>query len=497
MRRAAVVAAVLAVGCINGRFRPGAQLPARTLERHAADLGGLVAKELAAGRTARAFFVLEAEKTRPYAGARFIAGKYGGDLGDLRPLFATVFRAPEDMVASRGLRLTRDNAPVNERASLTAEADDLYWRHLRAAEKSLGDFSKQYGRNTFATVTSVEASILFAPDEVFISYFVHGDEVVAFALTGGKLASHRLSASARDIARANAALMAVLSVPPESPDDDRWKAPAAKLYELVLAPIPEAAEAKVLYISPDGPLSNVAFDVLVDATGQPLIERGRVTYLHSATVYRYLLQRPLLDASPQFLAIGNPVYPAGVPDLPAAAREAETLALVFDGGRAMIGADATEQAVVAQLAEHNILHFATHGVLLGTELPGASSIMLTANDGDDGFLSAAELVNIDLTHTYLAVLSACQTSVTSGGGGSSDLSSIAGAFMIAGAPTVVGSLWNVSDASTTRLMLAFYGEFLTAGAGEAMARAKRAMRKDPRFAHPYYWAAFLLYGWDK
>jgi CHAT domain-containing protein len=69
--------------------------------------------------------------------------------------------------------------------------------------------------------------------------------------------------------------------------------------------------------------------------------------------------------------------------------------------------------------------------------------------------------------------------------------------MIAGAPTVLGSLWNVSDASTTRLMLDFYSEFLTTGAGEALARAKRKMRADARYRHPYYWAAFALYGWDK
>jgi len=69
------------------------------------------------------------------------------------------------------------------------------------------------------------------------------------------------------------------------------------------------------------------------------------------------------------------------------------------------------------------------------------------------------------------------------------------ALVLAGAESQVVSLWNTNDASTRELMRAFYGELARGtGRAEALRRAKLQMLRQPRFAHPYYWAAFIPAG---
>jgi CHAT domain-containing protein len=75
--------------------------------------------------------------------------------------------------------------------------------------------------------------------------------------------------------------------------------------------------------------------------------------------------------------------------------------------------------------------------------------------------------------------------------------SLTSAFFVTGAPSVIGSLWQVEDQPTTLLMLGFYRRFLDLGAAEALRQAMLDVRRDLRFAHPFYWAVFSLYGWDK
>ncbi len=99
----------------------------------------------------------------------------------------------------------------------------------------------------------------------------------------------------------------------------------------------------------------------------------------------------------------------------------------------------------------------------------------------------------------LVVLSACETSrgkVVRGEG----ILGLTRAFMYAGSPRVICSLWKVDDAATAALMTAFYD--LVRGAegrpplptAEALRRAQAAVRAEPRWRHPYYWAAWVLWG---
>jgi CHAT domain-containing protein len=112
----------------------------------------------------------------------------------------------------------------------------------------------------------------------------------------------------------------------------------------------------------------------------------------------------------------------------------------------------------------------------------------------DGFFRAHEVFNLKLS-ADVVTLSACQTGLGKEIRGEG-LVGLTRGFMYAGAPRVVVSLWSVSDEGTAELMARFYEQMLKEGKRPAAAlqAAQIDMLKDPKFASPFYWAAFTLQG---
>ena len=109
-------------------------------------------------------------------------------------------------------------------------------------------------------------------------------------------------------------------------------------------------------------------------------------------------------------------------------------------------------------------------------------------------MSVRELAGWDWWGTQLVVLSACETGVGAVPSGQG-VYGLRRALVLAGAQSQVVSLWNVSDSSAPELMREFYGELARGtGRAEALRRAKLHLIQQPRFAHPYYWAAFIPAG---
>jgi CHAT domain-containing protein len=125
----------------------------------------------------------------------------------------------------------------------------------------------------------------------------------------------------------------------------------------------------------------------------------------------------------------------------------------------------------------------------------ASGLALAgANEGPTGILTAEEMAGLDWRGTKLVVLSACNTAQgdTPSGDG---VYGMRRALVLAGAETQVITLWNVSDQSGPELMRLFYRALANGTArGEALRQAKRDLSRDPRYAHPYFWAPFVLAG---
>ena len=122
--------------------------------------------------------------------------------------------------------------------------------------------------------------------------------------------------------------------------------------------------------------------------------------------------------------------------------------------------------------------------------------------GEDGILTAEEIVGLDLRNTELVTLSACETGLGAGFfaeiPAGDDFVGLTRAFLQAGSSSVLATLWEVDDRSTVDLMKYFYRRLEEPGAKHdkavALANAQQTLRSSGKYKHPYYWAPFVLVG---
>jgi tetratricopeptide (TPR) repeat protein len=181
------------------------------------------------------------------------------------------------------------------------------------------------------------------------------------------------------------------------------------------------------------------------------------------------------------LVVGNPTG-----DLPHAEAEAEAVAETL-GTAALLGPQATREAVLEGLRTAAVVHLASHAVF-DPAAPLDSAIFL-----HDGALRAHEIIEQRLD-VDLLVLSACETG-RAGAVAGDELAGLAHAFLHAGARSLLVSLWAVSDPATAALMRSFYAA-RSRGLDKAAAlgAAQADLRGRPEHAHPYFWGAFTLVG---
>jgi CHAT domain-containing protein len=150
-------------------------------------------------------------------------------------------------------------------------------------------------------------------------------------------------------------------------------------------------------------------------------------------------------------------------------------------------------AVAAPVAGENPL------VLSGLALSGANHRAAAGEGEDDGILTAEEIASLDLSGVEWAVLSACDTGIGDIRAGEG-VFGLRRAFQVAGAGTLIMSLWSVDDEATRAWMRALYearleGHLDTAEAvRQASLAVLRARRGAGASTHPFYWAAFVAAG---
>ena len=299
--------------------------------------------------------------------------------------------------------------------------------------------------------------------------------------------------------------------------------PAAwrELYDLLIAPIADAlprTPGALLTIVPDGALHHLSFAALQDARGRYLLERYAIHYVPAAAVLQFTEPMRRADSRQgNVLLVADPVLPTlsrldrALPRLPGARDEANAIARLVPRARMtrLTDAAATEPAVRAAAADPHVVHFATHAIVRDDDPLGSFLALGPAPPGAaaDGVLTAAEIYGWKL-HADLVVLSACRSA---GGRVTGDgITAFARAFIYAGTPTLVASLWDVADEPTNRLLPAFYRSWF---AGQSKARALRTAQlqllADLRAGrvvlqtaagpvvlpeHPAFWAGFALIG---
>lgn len=310
----------------------------------------------------------------------------------------------------------------------------------------------------------------------------------------------------------------------------------AQLSKALLTPVASLLGSRRLLVVAQGTLQYVPFSAL-PLPGQPatpLIVANEVVSLPSASTIAFIrrgVQKAhradgtvAVFADPVFSADDpriEPTVTAGTPRarpaavetergaraanlefdrLPSTRREAQAiLSLVSEKDRfSALDFDASLAAATSGvLSRYRFVHLASHGVLNSVH-PELSGIVLSlfdrAGHPQSGILQTPDILNLGL-RADLVVMSACETALGAEVRGEG-LVGLTRAFLYAGSPRVVASLWTVPDLSTAELMARFYRFMLVDGLRPAAAlrRAQVSIWNEGRWARPYYWAAFTLQG---
>jgi len=342
-------------------------------------------------------------------------------------------------------------------------------------------------------------------------------------------------------------------------DESELKMLLSNLKEILIGPFDNMlSKNKELYICPDGQLNLIPFEILCDSSGQYLIEKTEISYLSSGSdliKYRQkdeLQRNALIIADPDFDSINSAInqsYPSSFTtllsntsseDLHSRAStcfnsrffpinqtriEADSIYRLLKSHlnftvHLYTGINAREQSVKDISDDIGVLHLATHGVFCDNQdtdigiisenpLLRSGLIFAGANRNFDnpddpslryenGILTAFEISGLNLSNIELVVLSACKTAMGKVENGEG-VYGLRRSFQMAGAESIIMSLWNVPDTETRKLMTSFYRNWISSKS------KKKALRKSileimdhcrDRYncTHPYIWGSFVLLG---
>ena len=333
-----------------------------------------------------------------------------------------------------------------------------------------------------------------AADTAIFEYAVSEDHTMLFVVTrtgsqAPRITTRRIEISQKDLAAAVDAFVTQLRS-----RDFNYHTAARRLFRLLIAPANGLVARQTQFcIVPDDVLWRLPFQVLEELPNEPLLIRRAISYAPSISVLESMLRSKRAAGRPRsVLAVGDPERP-GKPAPADSAQEIRSIAKVYPDAQVLLGKRASESVFKRQAAGRDVLHFAVHGNL-DSESPMYSSLQLSTQDrSEDGNLEAREVAQMHLD-ARVAVLSACEL----GGGRIYEGEGIIGmswAFLVAGCPTTVVSQWQADSRATARLMVDFH-RALAAGASPAFAlrQAALALRRDPDYFHPFYWASFETVG---
>ncbi|MCS7028993.1 MAG: tetratricopeptide repeat protein [Bacteroidia bacterium] len=279
-------------------------------------------------------------------------------------------------------------------------------------------------------------------------------------------------------------------------------------------------DIQTVYLSPEGVFHQISFSTLYNPhKRQYLCDEIQIV---NVTSTKDILQSIPLSKGKAYL-IGNPSYQIDlnlselikctncleardILPLQGSEKEVKQIATFLPNAIIVTGANATEE-FVKSLKNPRVLHIATHGYFKKGQYQTSMQAMLNAGlllagvvdydrmqarplDKEDGKLTAFEVMNMELDSTELVVLSACETGL-----GQTNKEGVYGlqrAFKVAGAQSIMMSLWKINDEATQLLMAKFYENWQKKAMPkrEAFELAQKEVRQQ--YKEPYYWGAFVM-----
>jgi CHAT domain-containing protein len=381
-------------------------------------------------------------------------------------------------------RAARDDLAAFE-ASLAAQHPEMARRRGQVRPLALADINR----------------ILTDRKTAIVEYVVAGQQLFVFTVANDgprvTVSARPISIGASEIASRIGRFRERIAKRDFSVNED-----ARPLYDALLAPVSQSLSRRArLIVVPDGPLWNLPFQALRTNHGY-LIEDMAVSYAPSITALREILQLRGPVQPRRLLAFGktefDPAPAQALQPLPEAGAQVRLITELYgrDRSAAYLDGEASESRFKAAAPLYTILHLATHG-MLDEASPLYSYLVLSRdphNARDDGRLEAWEIMHMKLT-AELVVLAACETGrgrIAPGEG----LIGAMWAFFAAGARAIVVSQFRVESKSADTLLVAFHRR-LAAGSGSKAVELRAAaieLLHTPRYAHPYYWAGFILAG---
>lgn len=295
------------------------------------------------------------------------------------------------------------------------------------------------------------------------------------------------------------------------------------LYQSVVKPVSIPQNIKNIIIIPDGILGYLPFEALLTKEANQnnqdymqlsyWIKDYNISYNYSATLMVEMMQKKV-DKTKQkkdFIAFAPVEFdnaqlkiPGGdtttIATLPATETEVLNIAKLFkkkDAVKLYLRKNAVEENIKSpELEDYKYVHFATHGYI-NEKKPGLSSIFCRPSSDsastEDGFLYSGETYNLHL-NSDLLVLSACQTGlgkIVKGEG----IVGLTRGFLFSGTKSIIVSVWQVADESTSTLMIDFYKNLVNNKTiPQSLRDTKLKMISNASYAAPYFWAPFILIG---
>ncbi len=358
-------------------------------------------------------------------------------------------------------------------------------------------------------------------NQTLLSFFEGKDRIFVFALKNGDLNTHELILDETFDDQIKTHYENIKQRPKQNltyAEKNQLLKSGFELYNNLLGPLTHLLTERLLIV-PDGRLSTIPFETLINKSGEFLSENSfewekvpfllkeyAISYHYSAIMFSELNARPqnkedsktVLAFAPEFtgLDVNEVAIRAAGDDLsPLFFNKAEVKAIrKIYRTKTFTGQSATKLNFVKQAKNYNLIHLASHAIV-NNEAPNYSFIAFNQNSDTldlENVLYAKEILHLP-TSAELVVLSACQTAdgkLFKGEG----VMSLGRAFMYSGARSLVTTLWEINDAQTAQFMERFYA-FLKDGFSKdvALQKAKLSFMASQN-THPYFWAAFIQIG---
>jgi CHAT domain-containing protein len=433
-------------------------------------------------------------------------------------------RALQERIAGLKARLTGegDEEEGIDRGRLASELRETEKKYNTFLEKVRKQDREQASLMTVEPLTLVEVQQLLDPGTTLIEYFVTERGIFIWVVEKEKLQFQRVALPREDLGKSVKTLReSIFSLGEKNKFDEA----SALLYKQLIEPLLSHITGKELIIVPHDVLHYLPFHALVGPDGHYLIEKYPIYYLSSASLLQFVKEKRKAGGE-KVLAFGNPDLGDPEKNLEYAELEAAEVKNVYPQSTVYVKKEASEEKSKSLSPTYDILHFATHAQL-DEDDPLSSAVLLAKEDKEDGRLEVREIFGMDLK-ANLVVLSGCDTGLGKLSTGD-ELVGLTRAFIYAGTPSVVASLWSVDDSSTAQLMASFYRNLKTMSKVEALRQAQlelirgegrsdllarrgvggigrlgevlRVKNDSPSSvsvsvstSHPYFWAPFILVG---